>query len=149
MLAIVGWCFAVGLNAPARAATPAEVDKALAKGKAFLYSKMKDANWESVPKRNPAAARHDTVGGQWGGETALAVYALLASGEDPNDPKLAPSIKWLKSADMVGVYAISMRCQVWFMLPRTPETRKLALADREKLDGGYDSQPHTNGVVSL
>jgi hypothetical protein len=146
LLAFLWVCAVLANNSKAHGATPAEVDKALAKGKAFLYSKMKDANWESVPKRVPTAARHETIGGQWGGETALAVYALLAAGEDPNDPKLAPSIKWLKTADMIGVYAISMRCQVWFMLPRTPETRKLAQADRDRLDGGYDSQPHTNGL---
>ncbi len=121
----------------ARAATVKEVDDALAKAKLFLYSKMKNGHWEGAETRDPKGPKYSPLGGQWGGTTALAVYALLASGEDPQGPKLAPSIKWLKTADMIGTYAISMRCQVWFMLPRTPEYRKLADADRERLEGGY------------
>lgn len=123
----------------ARAATAAEVDGALSKAKAYLYSKMNNANWESVAQRNPKGARYTTEGGQWGGPTAVAVYALLASGEDPHDPKLAPSIEWLKTADMIGTYAISMRCQVWLLLPRTPEIRKLAEADRDRLQESFAS----------
>ena len=127
------------------AASSAEVDKSLNKAKAFLYSRMKNANWETVQKRDPAGARWDTNAGQWGGPTAISVYALLAMGEDPQSQPLAGSIKWLKSADIIGVYALSMRCQVWLMLPRSDETRKLARADRDRLDGGYTSVPRHNG----
>jgi hypothetical protein len=144
-LLALGWLVIVPPT-PVRGATAAEVDAALKKAKAFLYSTMKNANWETAEKRDPAAAKYMTTGGQWGGPTAVAVYALLASGEDPLDRKLAPSIAWLKTADIIGTYALSMRCQVWFMLPRTLETRKLADADRERLQGGYDTTPRTPGL---
>ncbi len=138
--------FSARFPTPAPAATPAEVDAALAKAKVFLYSKMKNDNWETVPKRNASGPKYDTTAGQWGGPTAISVYALLASGEDPQSPQLAPSIKWLKTADIVGTYALSMRCQVWLMLPRTPETHKLAEADKDRLAGGYDNAPKTKGL---
>ncbi len=115
------------------AATPEQVDKALAKAKACLYSKLHGDNWEAIPKRDPAQYKAFVRGGQWGGMTAVATYALLASGEDPASAKLAPVIKWLKTADLVGAYALSMRCQVWLQLPRTPETRRLADEDRKRL----------------
>jgi hypothetical protein len=130
----------------ADAAKTQQVDVALNKAKAQLYSKMKNGNWETSQKRDPSAARFDTNGGQWGGPTAVAVYALLAAGEDPNDPKLAPSIEWLKKADIVGTYALSMRCQVWLLMPRTPITHKLAEADKQRLEDAYDTQPHTAGL---
>jgi hypothetical protein len=130
----------------ASAATPEQVDKSLNKAKALLYAQMKNGNWETVSKRDPALDRANSAGGQWGGRTAIAVYALLAAGEDPQDSKLKPPIEWLKSADIIGTYALSMRCQVWLMLPRTPETRKLAEADRDRLEHAYDDAPHTPGL---
>jgi hypothetical protein len=129
-----------------RAATPQAVDKSLEKAKALLYAKLKNGNWETVPKRDPALDRASSAGGQWGGRTAIAVYALLAAGEDPQDPKLKPAIEWLKTADIIGTYALSMRCQVWLMLPRTLETRKLAEADRDRLQHAYDDAPRTPGL---
>ncbi len=127
------------LPASARGASASAVDQALSKAKAFLYSKMNNANWETSDKRSPTADKASLVGGQWGGATSLAVYALLASGEDAQDPKLAPSIAWLKTADIAGTYALSMRCQVWLMMPRTVETRKLAEADRDRIQHAYNS----------
>jgi hypothetical protein len=134
------------LAPPAPAATPQQVDTALNKAREFLYSKMKDGNWEVTPARDPKGPKYSTTGAQWGGPTAVSVYALLAMGEDPNDTRLAPAIKWLKTADMIGTYALSMRCQVWLLMPRTPETHKLAEADKERIQGSYVTQPRTNGL---
>jgi hypothetical protein len=139
-------CFCLFSTPFCRAATPEQVDQALNKAKAFLYSKMKNANWETVQTRNPKGERYDITGGQWGGPTAICVYALLAAGEDPQDPKLAPSIAWLKTADIIGTYALSMRCQVWSLLPHTPEIRNLAKRDRDTLQGSYCDVPHTKGA---
>jgi hypothetical protein len=144
--AVLQLCVVFSFQSPAPAATPQQVDTALNKAKALLYSKMKDANWETVQKRNTAGGRAETTAGQWGGPTAISVYALLAAGEDPNDPRLAPSIEWLKTADIVGTYALSMRCQVWLLMPRTPITHKLAEADKDRLEDAYDTQPRTTGL---
>jgi hypothetical protein len=137
LLAMVfaGWFWPL----PAGAATAGEVDRALAKAKGYIYYRLKDGNCEVSEKRDAGGPKYSVKAGQWGGSTAVAVYALLASGEDPQDPKLAPAIKWLKTADMIGTYAISMRCQVWLMLQRTAETKKLAAADMERLEGGFNS----------
>jgi hypothetical protein len=122
-----------------QAATPDQVDASLSKAKACLYQLMNNGNWEQNQTRDAAGPKELVTAGQWGGTTAVAVYALLASGEDPQSPKLAPAIAWLKTADMIGTYAISMRCQVWLKLPRTPETHKLMLADRDRLAGAYNT----------
>jgi hypothetical protein len=132
--------------ATARAATPEEVDGALDRAKKFLFSTMHNANWEHVQKRPSSDPKYSTDAGQWGGRTAIAVYALLASGVDSQDPRLMPSIKWLKSADIVGTYALSMRCQVWLMLPRTKETRQKAEADLERLQQAYNSSVKGPGL---
>src|SRR5690349_17587095 len=80
--------------APARAATPKEVDDAVAKAVKYLYQVQQDGNWEIVP--NPVNQDGpDVKGKQWGGLTAMATYALLAAGENPQDERLAEAISWL------------------------------------------------------
>ncbi len=58
---------------------------------------------------------------------------LLASGKSTQDPKIESAINFLKNADIVGPYAIGMRCQVWTFLPRTPETMRLFRKDADQL----------------
>jgi hypothetical protein len=128
-----------GICSTAFAATADQIDSALNKAKANLYSQMHNGNWESSGSRDANSRKELVTGGQWGGTTAVATYALLASGEDPQSPKLAPAIAWLKKAELVGTYAISMRCQVWLRLAHTPETKKLMNADKRLLEGAYYS----------
>ena len=137
--AIAGGWFGAG---PAGGATPAQVDQAIAKGVKLLYSRQKpDGSWEYEAKRDEKAARSSEVGGQWGGKTALIAYALIAAGEDVHSPKLAAAIEWLKKADLVGVYALGVRCQVWLLMPETAETRKLIQADADQLSKGFNPAP--------
>jgi hypothetical protein len=121
---------------PARAATPAEVEAAIAKGKQFLYSLQRpEGRWEPDPKR-VGNNHHDhpkMQGSAWGGFTACATYALLASGENPQDPRMAKAIDFLKTADMSGTYAVGMRCLVWQQLKPTAEVRVMAKRDAEIL----------------
>lgn len=119
----------------AHAATNQEIDKSLNRAKEFLYSKQTNGNWEKSPARNEGGEGNDRDGGQWGGETALCVYALLAGGENPQDPRLLPAIEFLKKADIIGTYALAMRAQVWLNLPKTPETRALMKKDSDALRG--------------
>src|SRR5881227_2535906 len=84
------------------AATPAEVEDALGRAKSFVYSKFADGTWEKAPEQN-LKSRDNTTGSQWGGQTALAAYALLAAGDNPNaNPKLADAIAFLKQAKLTG-----------------------------------------------
>jgi len=124
---------AVGPAAPARAATPDQINKALERAKAHLYSKQKNGTWEDVPARDPKGGHDDTKGWQWGGLTAVATYALLAVGENPQSEKLKPAIDFLKKADVRGVYALGMRTQVWHLLPQTPELKQHINTDAKLL----------------
>ena len=115
------------------AATPEQVDAALDRAKAFLYNDQKDGLWETH-SQHPAQADVDKFansvnGGQWGGETALAVYALLAAGESPLDSRLTKAIAFLQSADIKGTYALGLRAQLYNFLPPTKQTRLEAEQD--------------------
>jgi hypothetical protein len=118
----------VGVNR-ATAATTAQVEQAINKAKEYLYSKQKNGNWENVPVRDATSVGGGEDEANWGGTTALCVYALLAAGENPQDPRLVEAIEFLKKADIVGTYASSLRAQVWLLLPRSDETRNLMRRD--------------------
>ena len=47
------------------------------------------------------------------------------------DPRMVRAVNFLKSADIVGTYALGVRCQVWSLLPSTPETRRLLQEERQ------------------
>lgn len=96
---------------PSIAATPDEVRNSIDKAEHYIYSHEQSGNWESQKK-----ARRARVSDQPGGTTVTAVYALLSAGERPDNPKLAPAIQYLKTADFLSVYTLGMRCQVWRML---------------------------------
>jgi hypothetical protein len=102
---------------PASAFTTQEVDQAIQKGKDFLYGEQKKGNWES----GNTDARQITA------YTAMAVYALLAAGEKPDDPRLAPAIKYLENQPSDATYALGMRCQLWASLPQ-PLSKEAAAA---------------------
>ena len=92
--------------------TPEQIDNAIEKGKAYLYSQMHGANWET--DQQPPLDPTPGLGGQWGGQTAICLYTLLAAGENSQDPKLKKAIEWLGNADaMKGIYAVGMRANVW------------------------------------
>ncbi len=116
-----------GQATPAKRSAPPtqqEVDKAVDRAIKALYERHKpDLMWENQPyaKRDPKQ-RWGVNDGQWGGQTSIVTYALLAAGEDPGqNPKLQASIDGLAQANLNGVYAIGMRAQVWLNLPRRPE----------------------------
>lgn len=122
---------------PARAATSQEISDSLEKAKAYLYSVQKNGTWEETMTQPDDKAMLDekqsVKGGQWTGQTALAVYALLAAGEKPQNAKLAPAIDFLKKNPSAGVYALGLRMQVWLELPRTPDVMQAAKRDADML----------------
>lgn len=140
---ILAAAMSIAFVSMARAATPDEVDAAIKRGVDWLYSRPEykaNGNWEPVQKRDPDKAQgHLQTGAQWGGRTALITYALLASGQSPNDPRLKPAIDFLKkSDDMIGYYALGLRPQVWLYLPQTDQTRQLATRDFRLLWAGIE-----------
>src|SRR3982751_4680032 len=63
------------------------VESALGKAKAFLFARQINGNWEDAAQ---GVYQNDNSynGGQWGGITALATYALLAAGENPQEARM-------------------------------------------------------------
>jgi hypothetical protein len=124
------------VTSPAQAApTPEQLEESVARAKAWVYAQQNEQTWERRLTSRYTNS-NDHTDGQFGGRTALAVYALLASGEKPTDPRLAPAIAWLETADVRGTYALAMRCQVWLALPASDKTRQLLQADADRLIKG-------------
>jgi hypothetical protein len=143
---IAAICMLTASVAAPAATSPQRVDEMLAKGKEFLYSKQHNGNWEVTDKPVENKPLYSQSGAQWGGLTSLSVYALLASGESPQDPRLAPAIAWVEKAEIVGTYALGMRCQIWPLLPQTPEIHKLALRDYDRLVEGFNQNGRGTGL---
>ena len=120
-------------SSTSRAATPQQVDDSIKKAVDWLYSKQKDGNWEDAAARDRADKPNSKKGGQWGGETALVTYALLAAGQSPQDERMAKAIDFLKKADLAGTYALALRAQVYSLLPATPELKALVAKDANTL----------------
>jgi len=111
------------------AATPEQIETAIQRTKEYIYSQQQpDGTWENKP-RDPTDKGNMHEGGQRGGRTALAVYSLLAAGECPQDPRLKRAIDFLRTEQMVGVYAVGLRSQVWYFLPPTNEVKSLMVRD--------------------
>src|SRR5437867_5118830 len=135
------------IGGPARlhAATSARIEESLGRGKKFVYSRFADGAWEKSP-RQQLDTRDRVVGSQWGGQTALAVYALLAAGDSPNaEPTLAQAIAFLKQAKITGTYALGVRCLVWARLPQTPEVKALIRQDAVALRAMMKTQGIARG----
>lgn len=143
------------------AASPDEVEKAIKKGRAFLLSKQKTmepkpgatavpaGRWESDDKRDPKTARmhgewQHMQGPEWGGFTAIATYALLASSQDLKtdleEPRIKAAVTFLKKADILGIYSVGLRAQIWQFLPDGPERRQMAARDAGILFRGLNSK---------
>lgn len=134
-----------------------QIEASLKRAREYLYTQQSKANWD-VPTRaadpelsSPMAMKVVDVqnSSQWGGLSALAVYALLASGESEKDPRLAPAIEWLKKADLIGTYAVGTRLQVWNALPgasRRKDILELVKRDRDTLLKNRRTEDHTRGM---
>ena len=72
--------------------TPQNIEKAIARAKQYLYDEQKNGTWEITTTPDESDESQDVGGAQYGGRTALAVYALLAAGESPQSEKLKPAI---------------------------------------------------------
>lgn len=132
IIAVVAAVLVLLVCPPVLAATPQQIQDTIDRTKQYIYSQQQNGTWEKSP-RDPENRSNLSSGGQWGGTTALAVYALLASGENPQDPRLKPAIEFLMREKMVGVYALGVRCQVWYFLPQSPQIKALMAQDAQFL----------------
>jgi hypothetical protein len=130
------------LSIPSAAATPAEVEAAIQKGIKFLYSAQVAGLWDPA---NPAKAVKPI---HWGGETALATYALLAAGESRQDPKLAKAIDFSTTVNMDGIYSLGLRAQIWHYLPQTREVKAGIRKDGDSLLASLKSTGDGKGMFN-
>ena len=72
---------------------------------------------------------------QRGGYSALVVLALLSAGETFQDPRLRDAVSYLEKVGMDGTYAVSMRANVWALLP--PKFNELLADDTKWLVDGF------------
>lgn len=104
-------------TAQAQTLTDEQVGEAIQKIKDYLYATQDPAtggwygSYHAGPQENPDDKN------AWG-PTAMAVLALISSGESPQKPELAKALKLLGEAQFNGVYALSMRTHVWSYLPK-------------------------------
>ena len=119
---------------------PAAVDASIENAKAYLYAEQNEAGtWENVPApQNPAGqsaglAAQDTDVGQWGGRTSLALYALLAAGEKPTEPRLQKAVEFVKTQPITGTYAVGVKMLALSYLPIDGDVKRSASAGAQVL----------------
>ncbi len=140
------------------AASPAAVEKSINLAKEWLYKQQQNGNWEESQAVEKKANAQSPKGGQFTGRTALAVLALLSSGESSQDPRIKSAVDFLLKTPTQGVYALGLRCQLWLQLPPTPATREAMLRDSKILftsakqtgnaKGMYDYAPGSSKAYS-
>jgi len=120
--------------------SPKDIDQALRRAKAYLYSIQHDGNWD-LPQRGPEPKENargeisqiDIMNSsQWGGLTALVAYSLLQAGESPQDARVASALAFLKTAEVNGTYALGVRALVWQSMPAAMRKETLELAKRDR-----------------
>jgi hypothetical protein len=132
------------------------IERAIQAAKTYVYSLQKDGNWDR-PERSPDPRRNakgliDAMdhahASQWGGLSALATYALLASGDKPEDDPIANALSWLATAQIDGTYALACRALVWSQLParRRSDFLEHAKRDRDMLLNNRRTDPRVAGM---
>jgi hypothetical protein len=132
------------------AATPEQIEKALAAGREALFRDQKNGHWEKVDKATGPGGSgrdgQDTESSQFTGRTALATYALLASGVPASDPRIKSAVEFLLKNETRGVYALGMRCQVWLNLRPSPEIRAAMQKDSALLRTSMKTEGNSRGM---
>jgi hypothetical protein len=134
--------------APGDLVSPQQVENAIKRAKDHLLA-IQDPRqlWEDVPKplSPPPVWVGDPKGGNWGGTTALATYALLSAGESPkDDAKIERALSFLKEANLAGTYAISFRANVYAQVNHIDPVRQGVNEDAHWL---FNAK-HTNGFYN-
>jgi hypothetical protein len=129
----------------ASAATPDAVDQSIARAVKWIYSQQKNGNWEEVPVAEKGGGQSPNAG-QYTGRTALSVLALLYSGERSSDPRIKSAVDFLMKVPTEGVYALGNRCQVWLLLPNSPEVHQAMLRDARVLATSFKRVGNARGM---
>ncbi len=134
------------ISGPASAqVTDQQVRNAIRQGVNALYGMQNGrGTWDEAER--PEGAGEPSR--DWGGRTALAVYALLSCGEEwQKNPRMERALEFLKEIDIKGVYSRGIRAHVWAKLPRDQFGEYLerdgywllnAVKTQGEAAGGYD-----------
>ncbi|MBK9119151.1 MAG: DUF4159 domain-containing protein [Phycisphaerales bacterium] len=87
--------------------TDARVEDAVQRAVAWIKSKATGEFWE----------QHDKGHQHYGGDTALALLALLYAGEDPRGDEIGRALGWLNSQTLKSTYAFGTRAHALALLP--------------------------------
>lgn len=109
ILIVLGFCSAASAQV-----TQKQVDDGIERLKGAIY-KLQKADGSFETKAEPGGNGH--AGAAYGGETAMAVYALISAGESYQDPRIKKAIQFLEKTEITGTYAMGIRCHVWSHLP--------------------------------
>ncbi len=134
-----------GVFTPVRAADFSDpaIERAIERGKAFLWSQQQpDGGWKAYgdPKGKELYNYQPT------GPGAMAIYALLACQEDPQDQRMQRALTWLAKYDAERTYSLGARCCVWQLANRKTDNHYMANLKKEShllmrgglRDGGYN-----------
>lgn len=104
---------------------PAEIQAAIDKAVDWLYTQHNDkTHWEKDAENHR----------NWGGYTALVVYALLMADEEPKlNGDLSRATHFMMNADMKGTYPLCFRIHAWEVLPRRERYRQTLVSDVTRL----------------
>jgi hypothetical protein len=121
------------------AASVEAVEKSIRAGVDHLYQVQAGDNWDNGWNQDNSNT---------GGRTALVVYSLLAAGESPQNPKLKAGIDFLLKQKPLGIYTLGIRCNVWFLLPQTPEVKEIFRAEATQLEKAMKVKGKARGLYN-
>ncbi len=95
----------------------AAVKKAIQRGVEYLWKQQgEDGSWPSH-----GGERYPT------GPGAMAIYALLEAGVNPQEPRMAKALAWLERTPDKMVYCIGMRANAWEVANRTTDNKYIEI----------------------
>ena len=119
------------------------VDDAIEKARDYLWKKHRKGGGSPWPAPGGNEGKHR------GGRTALALYALLSSGDKYNadsNGRLERAVTWLSKVKTDSTYVLGVRMQVWSKLP--PEKhRPLLKKDMKVLIDNILAPKHTGNRI--
>jgi len=123
------------------------VRNAIEKGKKYLWSlQRRDSSWSG---RSGANNKYPV------GPSALAAYALLASGVSPLEPRMQKALDWLSKQPCSKTYSLGLRANVWLLAnkPTGGKYSRQLRADVSQLvrstkDGSYNYDSRGDGKSS-
>lgn len=115
--------------------TDEQIGKAIDKIKKYFYDSQ-DASgaWFGSYHNAPEGGNEAN---HWG-PSAMALLALIVSGESPQHPDIKRGLELLAEQEFNGVYAFSMRIHLWSYLPKGVFGQLLADDSQRMLQTAYD-----------